>query len=381
MQRSGRLRRPRPERTRADRWQRWTNIGGLISVLLVGIGLYITGSFNREQAEATRRQLEIAVQGQQAERFVKAIDQLGQEGKDKISIRLGGIYALERLMRESSEYRPTVIEVLSSFIRQHSPRSAVAASGTPASPTDIRAAFTVLGRRPDPFAGQDTFVDVGDARLGLGGMRIRDARFSNIDLRGSNLSGARFDNVVFLESNFAGADLRKADIGNICAFVASDFRKADLRGAVFSSANLGDDYETPDLEYDETSTLFRHVSSVGSNFDGASMSGSRFRVSKLTKSRFVGADLRKADLSLAELNDANLEKADLRGADLRGADLSRANLHGADLRGADLRKDSVTGEGTNLATAIGLTSQQLAGAIVDSTTVLPDKAAPKGTRG
>lgn len=49
-------------------------------------------------------------QGQLTDRYTKAIAQLGD---DKLDIRLGGIYALERIAVDSKRDHPTIVEVLS----------------------------------------------------------------------------------------------------------------------------------------------------------------------------------------------------------------------------------------------------------------------------
>ena len=51
------------------------------------------------------------------DRYTKAIEQLGS---DKLDVRIGGIYALERIARDSARDHPTVMEVLTAFIREHS---------------------------------------------------------------------------------------------------------------------------------------------------------------------------------------------------------------------------------------------------------------------
>jgi hypothetical protein len=51
------------------------------------------------------------------ERYAKAIEQLGS---DKLEVRIGGIYALERIARDSARDHPTVMEVLAAFVREHS---------------------------------------------------------------------------------------------------------------------------------------------------------------------------------------------------------------------------------------------------------------------
>jgi uncharacterized protein YjbI with pentapeptide repeats len=74
-----------------------------------------------------------------------------------------------------------------------------------------------------------------------------------------------------------------------------------------------------------------------------------------------GAFVRSADLSGADLERANLSYADATNANFRGAHLKEANLKGTILRGADLRE------------VRNLTREQLASAIIDETTPLPDQ--------
>lgn len=96
------------------------------------------------------------------------------------------------------------------------------------------------------------------------------------------------------------------------------------------------------------------------------------------------AELRNAILQQADLHDANLERADLGGVRLSVADLMRTNLKGADLRGADLwmsdMKDTILDgadlRGANLSEVTRLTRAQLATAITDETTRLPDASDP-----
>jgi hypothetical protein len=49
--------------------------------------------------QAQRRTLELTEQGQVTDRYTKAIEQLGS---DKLDVRIGGIYALERIARDSA---------------------------------------------------------------------------------------------------------------------------------------------------------------------------------------------------------------------------------------------------------------------------------------
>lgn len=66
----------------------------------------------------TWRNVKIAEEKQITERFSKAVELLGS---DKIDIRLGGIYALERIAKDSPKDHWTIMEVLTSFIQEKSP--------------------------------------------------------------------------------------------------------------------------------------------------------------------------------------------------------------------------------------------------------------------
>ena len=78
---------------------------------------------NREQLQhnlqVSRDQLELSRNGQLTERFTRAIDQLGTQ--DQLEVVLGGIYALERIARDSPDDRATIAEILTAYIRTHAP--------------------------------------------------------------------------------------------------------------------------------------------------------------------------------------------------------------------------------------------------------------------
>jgi membrane protein implicated in regulation of membrane protease activity len=64
------------------------------------------------------RTYRLTQQGQITDRYIKAIEQLGS---DKLDVRLGGIYALERIANDSPSDRATITEVLTAFVRGHAP--------------------------------------------------------------------------------------------------------------------------------------------------------------------------------------------------------------------------------------------------------------------
>jgi hypothetical protein len=85
------------------------------TALLAGlVGLGALGTF-----WLNSRVHRITEQGHITDRYAKAIEQLGSE---TIDVRLGGIYALERIAHDSprDQDQATIVEVLSAFVRVHS---------------------------------------------------------------------------------------------------------------------------------------------------------------------------------------------------------------------------------------------------------------------
>jgi hypothetical protein len=92
--------------------------------------------------------------GQITERFTRAIDQLGSS---ELDVRLGGIYALERIARDSKADHPQVMEVLTAYVREHAPWPPRFSTGTATQPDPqglsgrIEAVrSSALRRAPDP---------------------------------------------------------------------------------------------------------------------------------------------------------------------------------------------------------------------------------------
>ncbi|MEU7957414.1 pentapeptide repeat-containing protein [Micromonospora humida] len=303
-----------------DPWQRWIAVGQVVSVLVLAAGLYLTYKANQETSMANREQQRLTEQGQITDRFTKAVEQLGQSGPEKVDVRLGAIYALERIMRDSAADQPAVVDVLAAFVRVHAPAPPKPArpvphptADRPAVPpsVDIQATLTVLGRR-------DITHD-GNTRL---------------DLTRSNLAGA----------NLAGANLARTDL-----------RDAYLAGANLNLVNL-------------TSAGLRNAYLAGVSLSGANLSDAFLTNADLTNGDLNGVNMDETDLGNAKLVDANLN-----GANLSSANLTNVNLNGADLTDAYLANANLNG--AYLVGAKGVNSSTVRCAWVDDETVLPDGAA------
>jgi uncharacterized protein YjbI with pentapeptide repeats len=266
--------------------------------------------------------IEVAREGQITERFTRAIDQLGttgEHGNKRLEIRLGGIYALERIARDSEKDHWPIMEVLTAYVREHAPWKEGSPSqqeqpSAPEAPSsenasqqrepqsqprpdaDIQAILTVIGRRMRRYGkGEDQSLDLHRTDM-------RRADLSGAHLEGANLSFARIDEAILIDAHLERAYLISTH----------------LNGAILIDAHLE-------------------------------------RAHLINSHLLEGANLNGAHLERANLSDAHLEKAILIDAHLDGAILYRTHL-----------------EGVDLSHTYGLTREQLAVAYTDENTLLPD---------
>ncbi len=75
----------------------------------------LAGLFVAVGAVFTARTIRVTREGQVTERLTRAVDQLGSEALD---VRVGGIYALERIARDSERDHGVVVELLTAFVRE-----------------------------------------------------------------------------------------------------------------------------------------------------------------------------------------------------------------------------------------------------------------------
>jgi uncharacterized protein YjbI with pentapeptide repeats len=299
------------EQTRPRKRVNWPEITSLITAVTAIGALVFTAISLRD----SRDQLGLTAQGQFTDRYSRAIEQLGQQGPDRLQIRLGGIYALERLGRDSTRDQPTIVEVLTTFVRTNTP--AHPERGCPPSSTfpvaDVQAALTVLARRD---SRHDNGAEVSLGSTCLTGANLHDADLANPDLTKANLTRA----------NLLGADLRDADLAN-ADLTGANLTNADLRFALVTDADLpGAHLVDADLRV----ACLDNANLTSANLPGANLTRTNLGAANLTHADFTDANLTHANLSGADLGAANLDDANLNGVnhdndtDVRGV---RTNAH------------------------------------------------------
>jgi Pentapeptide repeats (8 copies) len=325
-----------PGLARLVRWLAWPIC--VLAAALIGGPLVIWRAVTAHvQAQAARHQAAIAQEGHYTGLFTKAVEQLGAtrevkktvevEGKRELvtdtepnlEVRLGAIFALERIARDSERDRWPIIEVLCAYVRNPQNCGEPAPLPDGAKPgsdefnawldeikpprVDLQAALVVIGRRPPE---RIAFEGERDLRLDLSGANLKLAELSRGMFAGANLQAASLDGARLNGVHLEGAWLQEARLEG--AYLL----EAHLKGAYLHQAHL----------------------------EGAWLNGAHLEGAKLTM--------------------AHLEGATLGGAHLQGASLQAAHLEGAQLFDADLSEVWL------------LDPSSLASALGDATTKLPE---------
>ena len=290
---------------------------GLLIAGLIALPLAIWRSW------VAQRQADTAQQNLLNERYRQGAEMLDSE---ILSVRLGGIYALQRLAAENPRrYHIQIMQLLCAFVR-HPPEG------------EKDKTKRVHGDRNR----HELRSDVQDAMNSISGCHDRQSKLEyaagfRLDFRGADLSGVDLFTARLSRANFSKADLAGAR-----------FDDADLVGVEFSHANL---VEARLSDADSRGGRFNHAHMCGAQLPGANLAKSDLsnvrlenaRVSEanlshaiLYNANLAGIYLQNSDLSEAKLQDANLTGASLYKANLEGAKLSNAILAGADLSGSNL---------------------------------------------
>jgi hypothetical protein len=215
-------------------------IGGavlLLGFLATAIGLVLTWRNLRITQNAALKNLQLTQDRQITEHYTRAVEQLGS---GQLEVRLGAIYALERIAMDSERDYWPIMEVLTAKIRENAPRKEetprAQEKSLPSEPqptqntqslpklaTDTQAVLTVLGRRTR------TYGKGGEERR----LNLANTDFRGADLRKAQLQGAHLEATQLQEADLRGAQLQGAHLQE------AQLQGAYLRGAQLQEADLG----------------------------------------------------------------------------------------------------------------------------------------------
>ena len=140
-------------------------------------------------------------------------------GDQVLTVRFGGVYALDRLAEEWPDlYHIQIMKTLCAFVRHPTEISEGDRLSYDRAGGDVQAAMQAIGERRHLAIEQavEYSPDLGDCDL-------RNLRLAAVNLRGADLRGADLTNADLAHAQLQRADLSGAILDN-----------ADLSGAVFA---------------------------------------------------------------------------------------------------------------------------------------------------
>lgn len=240
-----------------------------------------------------------------------------------IEVRIGAIYALERIAKHNLDEHIQIMEILCAYVRENAPIKKQTRSSKPRS--DVQTALTVIGRRTDkqrnvecsPNAMWPTVRDSDVIRETVS-EENKVAKFSVTLLELLNLGAARFAPKKQFKLDFSLCELAGVDLyeGN---FANTNFRGSNLSGAQLMGANL------QNCDFWDAILKDAHLSF-------ADMSGSRMWDANLCAARLVRAQLHGVEFWGAKFDeeidttDATFYLASFREVDLSLVEISNYQI-------------------------------------------------------
>lgn len=221
--------------------------------------------------------------------YTKAVDQLGSE---KAPVRLGGLYALERLAQDNPDQRQTIVNVICAYLRMPYILPGLPLSDEAAE--DLRTRFNERAQErevrltaqrilqghlhPGPESERPLKTFWPDIDLDLNNARLINVRFDSCCIRNGEFDGAQFAGITrFYSVYFTGrATFDRARFEGVADFDDAQFTDA----AWFDGTRFADDAWFADTRFT------RHAGFHGAWFAGHA----RFRDALFTgQARFNGA--------------------------------------------------------------------------------------------
>lgn len=237
---------------------------GLLFAALIGLPFLIWRSYSLDrssraaqkqaenaemQAKNAEKQAENAWKSHVADTYTRAIEQFGavdNKGEPNLELRLGGLYALEKIANFNDDYHPQIMEVLCAYVRLHcsnkiednkkgdtKPRENDFDNDSESLRSDIEACLTVIGRRNKSFdVKKPELIGVYINRATISKFYLPKVNFRDADLSSATFHFADFSGTTFTRANFSKASLISANL------TGAYLDNADLSNALLIGVNL-----------------------------------------------------------------------------------------------------------------------------------------------
>ncbi len=279
-------------------------IGGVVALVLAlwrGIVAGHQADAAQRQAKVAQGQIELGQQGFLNERYQKGAEMLGDS---VLSVRLGGIYALQRLAEEYPEqYYLQIMDLLCAFVR-HPTEDKVMEKGQKDRRTklreDVQTIMEIVRKRGEHLIALEK---ENDFRLNFQDADLMYVNIWSTDLSRANFQGANLAMARLIEVNLSGARLSGVNLSR------SRLTRANLSHTEIHLANM---FNAILIDADLTGARFDRANLTAAQLDGAKISEAHLVGTYLTN-----ASLKRSDLSETFMRDVKLVNADLSDAILK----------------------------------------------------------------
>lgn len=290
----------------------------IILTIIFGIPNYVSAYYAKKDHDK-ENQASVTQESQIYEHFNRAVDQLGNE---RLEIRLGGIYALERIADGSEKDYWPIMKILAAYIREKSPvkrgntenKDSEEQEKDKELPTDIQVILEVICKREHTFNEKLDLRNVNIRKARLFKAHIECADLSGADIWGADLAEAHLKSAQLYKTHLEDATLVAAHLENT-DMVEAHLERAYLQGSDLKDATLMNAHlEDAHLE---NAVLIRAFLEE-THFDRAHLEGTHFEYAHLKGAYLIDAHLKGTHFEIADLEGAHFEGADLRGASIKG---------------------------------------------------------------
>lgn len=312
-------------------------LAGMVGAPFVVWRVVIAARANQVAKENAAEQSRIANENLYATLLTKAVEQLGATREEKfvdeyitvtgstkkdvvsktvpnIEIRLGGIYALEKIAKDHKSLHMPVMEILCSYVRQNAENSDFDNQNESDEKSekseiikkliriDVQAAVSVIGRRNMSIIDEEI---IGDGRKDISfeddvRFDLSNCRFTGLNMKGLTFSRANFERSVFVDSNFDDAYFDRTN------FSKSEFKNVTMQNIKVNGCKL-DESRFIDIYIGEAIFNRTWISRVF--FENV-----RILDSKMLNCHFYDSQMKTADFYRCDLSGSFLSRTDFSGS-------------------------------------------------------------------
>ncbi len=219
------------------------SIGGSITLSIAVLGLFLSvirNIISDNQNKAADEQNRINERGRITESIGQAITHIGTFNNlsPNIEVRLGGIYSLQRIMRDSLKDEEAIAKIFYAYVRQNAREYN---EPNDDAREDVQATLDILAELNDVQMDYTEPVPprnrVNFSHTNLTGYLITGKNFVSADLDYIIFQHGNLSNKQFFYASMIYADLSYTNLSE-SYFVIADLSNADLSNADLSNANL-----------------------------------------------------------------------------------------------------------------------------------------------